>query len=317
MSRTALPPSLGDTFGVSDAKAAGVSTSRLRRGDLHRPFHGVRSLITLDAARADRFGAPIGVAERDHLHRAQAFAARMGEHEFFSHVTAAVIWGIPVPMSLVTGPVHVSVLSPRRLPRSRGVRGHQARECSTKVTLDPWTDLRVTTPATTWATLGALITDLRDLVAAGDGAIRTWRRDAALASIEALQAAAEAGRRVGVRRLREALPLLRTRSASRPETRVRLELVWAGLPEPELNYDIIHAGERIACVDLAYPQFKVALEYEGEHHLVDPVQWARDIARYERLAQAGWTVLRITKGEAFTEPEFLVERVRRALAGRG
>lgn len=317
MARTPLPRELGHTFAVGEAREAGLTPGRLRAHDLLRPFHGVRSVLVLDPRTRDRFGAPLGELERDHLHRASAYAARMGRHEFFSHVTAAVMWGLPLPLSLVAGPVHAAVVSPYRLPRAQGVRGHQTRAQSVRVTTDAHTGLRVATPATTWAMLGAVIGDVRDLVAAGDATVREWRVDAPLTSIDQLSAAAEAHRRVGIRKLREALPLLRTGSASRPESRVRLELVWAGLPEPELNFDVTWDDQVIACVDLAYPALKVAMEYEGEHHLVDPVQWARDIARYERLAAAGWTVVRITKSEVFAEPHVLVTRVRRAIAGRG
>lgn len=101
------------------------------------------------------------------------------------------------------------------------------------------------------------------------------------------------------------------------ETRSRLIIVDAGLPEPDLNH-IIRApdGEFVACVDLAYPRARVALEYEGEHHLTDPRQWATDIARYEALAGLGWFVLRITKHDVFDGRSALVRRVRTALAAR-
>jgi hypothetical protein len=129
-------------------------------------------------------------------------------------------------------------------------------------------------------------------------------------------AAAGARRRVGVPRMGGALPLIRTRSASRPETHCRLTQVDAGLPEPDLNYDVYVNGVRIACVDLAYPRLRIAIEYEGEHHLLDPAQWARDIQRYEKLAAAGWHVIRVTKGELFDEPAKLVRRVRAAIVSR-
>ena len=31
--------------------------------------------------------------------------------------------------------------------------------------------------------------------------------------------------------------------------------------------------------NLGYPELRIAIEYEGEHHLTDPLQWAEDIAR--------------------------------------
>jgi hypothetical protein len=121
---------------------------------------------------------------------------------------------------------------------------------------------------------------------------------------------------VGVGKLRAALPSIRTRSASRPETRCRLALVEAGLPEPALNFDVVEHGRALGCVDLAYPELRIAIEYEGEHHLLDPEQWARDIERYDRLREAGWVVIRVTKTELFRSPNLLIARVRRARAAR-
>jgi hypothetical protein len=114
--------------------------------------------------------------------------------------------------------------------------------------------------------------------------------------------------------LRQALPRVRVGSASRPETWTRLILVDAGLPEPVLNIDVFHGEVWIARVDLAYPDLMIAVEYEGEHHLRDPEQWARDLERYDALAEAGWRVIRITKGDVFTDPASMCRRVRRAIA---
>ena len=60
---------------------------------------------------------------------------------------------------------------------------------------------------------------------------------------------------------------------------MRLTVIDAGLPQPEVNYDVIEAGRWLGQVDLAYPELRIAIEYEGEHHLTDPLQWAEDIAR--------------------------------------
>ncbi|WP_243230957.1 endonuclease domain-containing protein [Microbacterium sp. CIAB417] len=154
-----------------------------------------------------------------------------------------------------------------------------------------------------------------DVVAVGDAVLRDWRVEP-LASFPELSRAVDAGRRVGVARLREALPRMRARSGSRPETWLRLTIVDAGLPEPQLNVDVFADGEYVACVDLAYPERRIAFEYEGEHHLRDSRQWAWDIERYERLAAAGWLVIRATKQDVFEQPGRLMLRVRRALASR-
>ena len=72
----------------------------------------------------------------------------------------------------------------------------------------------------------------------------------------------------------------------------------------------------MGCVDLAYPELKIAIEYEGEQHLFDSQQWTADIARQERLVEAGWRVIRVTKSDLFNHPRSMVERVRRAIRAR-
>ena len=313
-----LPAGLGTRFSVADALRAGVSPSRLRKDDLTSPFHGLRARSDSGSdVTTDRHGLELGPAERDHLRRAHEYAPLMSDGQFFSHVTAAVIWGLPLPRGIVAQTdIDVAVFPPLRLPRGHGVRGHETTTRLTTTRQDAHSGLLVTSPASTWAMLGAILRDPYDLIAAGDAAVRDWRVAEPLGSLDALGAVVGSGRRVGVGSLRAALPLVRTRSASRPETRARLTLVDAGEEEPELNFDVFEAGRKIACVDLAYPRLKIAVEYEGEHHLLDPEQWARDIRRYERLAAAGWHVIRVTKTELFSNPHIFVARVRHAIAER-
>lgn len=312
-----LPEELGARFSVAEARRHGVSLSRLRKSDLAKPFHGVRSTPAAETDSVDRWGRALGELEREHLQRARDYAPRMSEFEFLSHVTAAVAWGAPLPpLAIVGQPVHVSVAGPARLSRSEGVRGHQTSSALSSFRRDPFTGLRIASPATTWAMLGAVLTDPYDLIAAGDRLVHDWRVAEPLATVSQLTAVVASGRRVGRPALRAALPRIRTRAASRPETWARLALIDAGLPEPELNWDVVVGGIRIACVDLAYPELKVALEYEGEHHLYQADQWTTDIARYERLIAAGWLVIRLTKEDVFTHPAAVAARVRRAVASR-
>lgn len=298
-----------------------MPTGRLRRADVDKPFHGVRVLRDAslpEGLETDRWGRALGPAERAHLALALAYAPRMSEGEFFSHITAAVILGIPLPYLLVArSMLHVSVFRPRRLPRSAGVRGHEAKPALVRTVRDARTGLLTATPATVWASLGRQLTDPYDLVAAGDAVVRAWRVDSPLATLADLEAAVTAGRRVGVAAARLALPRVRTDSASRTESWLRLTLIDHGLPEPARNHEVSADGVYLGCVDLAYPDLKIAIEYEGEHHLLDPEQWARDIARYEALRAAGWVVVQITKAELFHEPAVAVQRVRAAIRRRG
>src|SRR4051794_2526371 len=77
-----LPPDLeAKPFAVTAAGAPGVSRSRARAGDLAAPFRGVRS--------------PAGVSGVVSL--CHAYAVRMPPTQYFSHATAALLWGIPLP----------------------------------------------------------------------------------------------------------------------------------------------------------------------------------------------------------------------------
>lgn len=314
MKRAPLPPELGAVFPVKDAAAAGVRRSRLRANDLDAPFRGVRVL----AGHPPAEGAH-GLAAREQLivDRAGALAPVLTSAQFFTHVTAAVVWGIPIPPGMLRAAARldVGVFAPSRHPRREGVRGHEVAPGAADVVTHPTTGLPVTSPSSTWAMLAAVLPRVGDLVIAGDRIVREpmFRGDPrAMATLDELRGAVESGRRVGIRQLREALPLVRTRSASPGETHCRLDLVQAGLPEPALNHVIRDArGRLIAVADLAYPSHRVAVEYEGEHHLRESAQWNRDILRQEALASLGWSVIRVTRAHLGRS---VVDRVRAALA---
>ena len=46
-------------------------------------------------------------------------------------------------------------------------------------------------------------------------------------------------------------------------------------------------------VDMAYPQYKVAIEYDGDHHRRFRKQYVRDQQKRRRLRQLGWTVIEV------------------------
>src|SRR5690606_39703155 len=74
---------------------------------------------------------------------------------------------------------------------------------------------------------------------------------------------------------RRAAALVRPRVASPPETRLRLLVVLGGLPEPATGYEVRVAG-RTRYLDLAYPDWRVAVEYDGRHHVERDPPWSDD-----------------------------------------
>lgn len=118
----------------------------------------------------------------------------------------------------------------------------------------------------------------------------------------------------GLRRLRTALPLVDPGAASPKETWLRLLLVDAGLPAPKTQVPVNENWRTVAVLDMAWERYKVAAEYDGDHHRADRRQYARDQWRVRKLEGLGWIVVRVI---AEDKPEGVVRRVRDALIGRG
>ena len=152
----------------------------------------------------------------------------------------------------------------------------------------------VLAPISAWCQLASVL-ELNDLVAAGDHLLR-----AELGLATAVEIAARvvqyAGER-GALRLRAAEALIRPRVESRRETFLRLFLLICGFPEPETNMNIpLPRGKRRIRGDLVYFRYKVLVEYDGEHHRTDDIQYNRDAERLHDLREAGWVVITVRKG---------------------
>lgn len=92
------------------------------------------------------------------------------------------------------------------------------------------------------------------------------------------------------------------------ETRLRLVLHRAGLPSPAAQFRVFDAAGFVARVDLAYPDLKIAIEYDGLWH-GDRRAFLADRRRLNRLGAAGWVVLHVTVDD-LRHPERLAARVR-------
>ncbi|MFK4731318.1 DUF559 domain-containing protein [Agromyces mediolanus] len=233
--------------------------------------------------------------------------------QVFSHVTACRLLGIPVPSRLIDDRIDVADFLPAALPRGRGVRGHRLSPRGIQLTTVG--GLPVVAAEVAWCQLAALASQ-RELVVAGDGLLR---RHAPLATPERVALAVEqrAGRR-GHRALVRAAHEIRAGTDSPQETLLRLDLVAAGLPEPEVNPRILDAdGGFLGIGDLAYARWRVLVEYDGEQHRTDDGQFARDLDRLDDFARAGWRVIRFTKQHRGERRARQIERVREALVLAG
>ena len=121
----------------------------------------------------------------------------------------------------------------------------------------------------------------------------------------------------GRRRLVPAVVAADPRAESPPETRLRLQLIANGLPRPELQYAVpgVPAGW-IPHVDMAWPEHRVAVEYQGDQHRTDLVQWRRDQERWALLAASGWLVIPATWADVHRRSATFAARVEAALTAR-
>ena len=81
---------------------------------------------------------------------------------------------------------------------------------------------------------------------------------------------------------------------SEMEMRMLQVLRANGLPEPVVQHEIRHQGRFIARVDAAYPEFRIALEYESFAWHTGKEALARDSARRNALVGAGWLPISVT-----------------------
>ena len=98
------------------------------------------------------------------------------------------------------------------------------------------------------------------------------------------------------------------------ETRLRLLIVLAGLPEPQVNVIVRIAGGKWRWrFDLCYPEYKLIIEYDGRQHAYDAEQWSNDLERREWLDQEGWRILIVISDGIYGDPLRTLHRVRTAL----
>ncbi|MBU1251716.1 MAG: hypothetical protein KJ659_02450 [Actinobacteria bacterium] len=293
-----------ETMSTAEALARGVAVDRLRRADVVHPFHGV--VMT-------------GGRPRSIVDRAWAYTQVMPASGWFSHSTAALLLGLPLPRSREQGPLHVTVDRGSRAPRGAGVVGHQRGlpEPSWSTRFVPTSagelvPLRVASPGAVALTTASLLA-LPDLVALVD-ALRLVDEPSALTDIDRMLA--HSSRRAGAAALRRARALSEAGVRSRAETHLRLVLAAAGLPRACVAPAVATPlGELHP--DLAWPEFRVLVEYEGDHHRTDARQFAFDLARFDAFADAGWQSIRATKDDVYLDSRRIVSTAARRLRAAG
>ena len=97
---------------------------------------------------------------------------------------------------------------------------------------------------------------------------------------------------------------------------MRSVLVFAGLPEPEVNAAVRLHGSATVLGDLWFPRWRTLVEYEGSQHQLDRHQYVADIDRYAAYRRDDLTYVQVTK-EKLRAPRAVVREVHAALVSRG
>jgi hypothetical protein len=224
--------------------------------------------------------------------RIQALARVVGTGHVACDRTAAWLHGVDVFERKLGGvpPIEVCVLrgtSPSERPEVRA----RTRDLGAE-DVELAGGVLVTTPLRTALDLGCILRR-RDALAALD----QFRRHYDITEQGLAQSAVRYFRRRGVVQLRRLIPLSDPRAESPRETWTRLAIMDAGIPAPVPQYEIEIEGAVIFRLDHAYPEHRVAVEYDGEdfHHMDDQLE--HDARRRGWLREQEWSVIVVRKGD--------------------
>jgi len=115
----------------------------------------------------------------------------------------------------------------------------------------------------------------------------------------------------GIQRLRRAARLADPRSESPMETRLRIAIIKARLPQPRVQAELHDAnGQFVGRADLYYPDRRLVIEYDGDNHRDRLVS---DLRRQNALVNASYHLLRFTAAD-LRAPNAVAAQVRQARA---
>jgi very-short-patch-repair endonuclease len=249
---------------------------RLRAGVCVRLFRGVY---------ADG-GVPV-----DDVLRIRAAAMSAGQHLVAVRESAAVVHGFGV---LDASTVHLAgnVTEPAR--SQPGLVVHGMKLAPGEITTVE--DVRVTNADRTVVDIARTL-PATDALATVDAALRIGA-----CTPESLANQTEQERRLrGIVAARRLVSLGNGLAESPMESRLRMRILDAGLPAPILQWQVVDRFGGFAYrLDLAWPKWRVGVEYDGAGHL-DRARQRHDIARRTWLAHAGWTILWATDRDVYLD----------------
>ena len=220
----------------------------------------------------------------------------------FSGLTAAWLHGLKVPPC---DPIEVIVPKGVGVSARSGMRVSRAGLPASDVTVVD--GFRTTTALRTLEDLGRRMPVVEGTV------IADMALNVGLVELSAfVQRARTCSGGRGLVNVRRVASLAEPKTESPMETRLRLLIVFGGLPKPELQVPIYDdTGAFLGRPDLYYRDKRLGIEYDGGVHRN---QLTEDNRRQNLLLQAGVRLLRFTAADVLSQPASVVAQVRAMLA---
>lgn len=246
--------------------------------------------------------------ERDHELRCHAVLLTVPEETYFAGPSAAFLYGVEHAATF-HDPVHLAIPVGARLnPRMPTVVHRMILADDERMT---HRGFPLTTPPRTCWDL-ALWLDPTKAVAIIDALLR-----AQIVTIHDLTELVDGrlGRR-GARRVKTVFGFADSGAQSPAESILRVRLLQHGFPRPCTQFPVRVGGGVILHPDLAWPQYQVAVEYDGMWHH-DAQQFHRDRHRLNLLSAAGWAVVLVTGQRMRTDFAGVANELAAVLKQRG
>ncbi|RSM45571.1 hypothetical protein DMA12_13450 [Amycolatopsis balhimycina DSM 5908] len=242
-----------------------------------------------------------------HVLRCKAAALLAPDGAVLTGCSAAAVRGI----ELVGAQEPVEFVLPERLLFALQDGVHIRRTSRGRIDSEPWQEIRLASSLR--LTLDILTnTKLHRSLPRVTGYLDALLRAGEVAASE-LADYLKGRRDNGIVRAKRAFRLADPRAESIPESELRVWLTVAGL-EPDLQVSVVdERGAFVGRLDLAFPEQKLAVEYDGDWHR-DGIQPQRDEGRRQAIRALGWRFVIVTKAELYGAPKAVVESVRAALS---
>ena len=224
-----------------------------------------------------------------------------------SHLTAAALWGYDVPLVKDDGRVHLTV------PPEARVRSRADRRIHCSRVPEPETRLhggvRRTSPSRTWIDLAGCLPAAALLAVTDQMLAKGFPQD------EFPRILARSRGRRGISTAREVVTVADAQAGSPMESVLRWLIHEAGLPRPVLQHVIRDVqGRFLAQVDMAWPEQRVVVEFDGEVHR-DRRVFVKDLRRQNGIVLADWRVLRFSSADVLGRAAVLLATLGTALGG--